>query len=262
MEPPVTQRADFRQMAAEVLFFKAFKEYIYTTMPIRLIKLPEEEFMDRDGVFCYLKDKIIVSNNHQDLLSIIASTIGPAEVTRIPDQKYAHSTAEETIKKSLPIQIFFQGQTSFAILSHTWILKPSENQVADPYERELGFEDTQTIVEGNSKIRIVSPGTEGPGFDKFRKFCHVARESYAVEFAWMDTVCINKPAETNESIGSMFKWYSGSSICIIHLASTTSESDANIASDPWFTRGWTLQRINGSQKGCICEQKLAAPDIL
>ncbi|KAF9477629.1 hypothetical protein BDN70DRAFT_946478, partial [Pholiota conissans] len=57
----------------------------------------------------------------------------------------------------------------------------------------------------------------------------------------MDTVCIDKSSssELDESIRSMYKWYNRSSVCITYLGETTSLSD--MANDPWFTRGWTLQ---------------------
>ncbi|KJA20146.1 hypothetical protein HYPSUDRAFT_830080 [Hypholoma sublateritium FD-334 SS-4] len=237
MEP--LSQPDFRKMGAEMLFFKGFKQYICNEMPIRLIKLPQEEFLDRDGVFFYLKGKLVVSNDHQDLLSIIASEMDVAEVTKTPDHTYADAKAEKYIQHSSLIQKFFKDQTPYAVLSHTWITPPEGKVESD--EKEMSFNDTETIVKENSKIRIVSPRAKGPGFDKFKMFCHVSSEIYGVEFAWMDTICIDKPTEVNESIGSMFKWYSNSSICIVHLASTMSYN--NVASDPWFTRGWTLQEL-------------------
>ncbi|KJA24175.1 hypothetical protein HYPSUDRAFT_535655 [Hypholoma sublateritium FD-334 SS-4] len=233
---------DFRTMAAEVLFFKAFRQYISVTMPIRLIKLPQEEFIDRYGVLSYLKGKLEASNDHQHLLSLIASKMDAVEVTKVPDHKYADEIAEKFIEDSSIIQDFFRHHTRFAILSHTWItLATDETEVSHPDKREITFHNTRTIVKENAKIRIVSSEAQGPGFDKFKKFCRAAYTLYDVEFAWMDTICIDKPAETNESIGSMFKWYFNSSICIVYLASTTSTKD--VASDPWFTRGWTLQEL-------------------
>ncbi|KAG1743576.1 uncharacterized protein EDB91DRAFT_1274038 [Suillus paluster] len=47
-----------------------------------------------------------------------------------------------------------------------------------------------------------------PGFEKLMNFCEKARE-YDVEFAWLDTCCIDKSssAKLDESIRSMFQWY-------------------------------------------------------
>ncbi|KAH7887287.1 heterokaryon incompatibility protein-domain-containing protein [Phlebopus sp. FC_14] len=85
------------------------------------------------------------------------------------------------------------------------------------------------------------PG-RGPGHEKLRKFCSVVR-SHGVEFAWVDTCCIDKSssAELDESIRSMFKWYRNSYVCIIHLAESRTVKD--IYKDEWFKRGWTLQEL-------------------
>jgi hypothetical protein len=39
----------------------------------------------------------------------------------------------------------------------------------------------------------------------------------------------------------MFSWYRNSKICIVHLSQT--RTPYNMAQDPWFTRGWTLQEL-------------------
>ena len=84
------------------------------------------------------------------------------------------------------------------------------------------------------------------GLRKLVKFCRVALQEYGCKFAWMDTCCIDKSssAELDESIRSMFRWYRNSHICIVHLASTSKDSQAaGMAYDPWFSRGWTLQEL-------------------
>ncbi|KIJ59765.1 hypothetical protein HYDPIDRAFT_118111 [Hydnomerulius pinastri MD-312] len=73
-------------------------------------------------------------------------------------------------------------------------------------------------------------------------FCSKAR-AYGCRFAWSDTCCINKEssAELDESIRSMFRWYHNAFICIVHLGGSVTIDD--VASDEWFTRGWTLQEL-------------------
>ncbi|KIJ64855.1 hypothetical protein HYDPIDRAFT_89820, partial [Hydnomerulius pinastri MD-312] len=63
------------------------------------------------------------------------------------------------------------------------------------------------------------------------------------KYAWLDTACIDKTssAELEESIRSMYSWYRNSAFCVIHLGDTSGLHD--IRSDPWFTRGWTLQEL-------------------
>ncbi|KAG2042309.1 heterokaryon incompatibility protein-domain-containing protein [Suillus americanus] len=91
----------------------------------------------------------------------------------------------------------------YAILSHRWL-----NQ------GELTYEE-------------IKAGTAaGPGYEKLKKFCAKA-EDYNMEFAWLDTCCINKSSSTelDESICSMFKWYGNSAICIVHLAQSETIED-------------------------------------
>ncbi|KAF9243199.1 hypothetical protein BU15DRAFT_72392 [Melanogaster broomeanus] len=68
-------------------------------------------------------------------------------------------------------------------------------------------------------------------------------KSLGYKLAWSDTCCINKSngAELSEAFRAMFKWYSHSDLCIIHLAESSSCSDFD--HEPWFTRGWTLQEL-------------------
>ena len=114
----------------------------------------------------------------------------------------------------------------YAILSHRWLLEGEPNFQAVTENGVLG---------------------DAPGHEKLKKFCAVA-EALGCELAWADTCCINKTssAELDEAIRSMFKWYRNSAVCIVLLAKTASAagfSDNTIRSDPWFTRGWTLQEL-------------------
>ncbi|KAH9479030.1 Vegetative incompatibility protein HET-E-1 [Psilocybe cubensis] len=96
------------------------------------------------------------------------------------------------------------------------------------------------------------PSTRFNGFHKLVHFCYVSLNEHGHKYAWIDTCCIDKTssAELDESIRSMFKWYLQSSMCIIHLGRSACGSGAgkkdepdDWTSDPWFTRGWTLQEL-------------------
>ncbi|KJA22699.1 hypothetical protein HYPSUDRAFT_40800 [Hypholoma sublateritium FD-334 SS-4] len=110
----------------------------------------------------------------------------------------------------------------YAILSHTWFQgKPGDVVYSNWKERELN-------PEGNKKIV---------------NFCNVAARKHGVMYGWMDTICIDKSSSTelDESIRSMYRWYRQSHVCIIYLADTSTIADMH--SDKWFTRGWTLQEL-------------------
>jgi hypothetical protein len=103
----------------------------------------------------------------------------------------------------------------------------------------------------------------GPGFEKLLEFCKKARDDYGCAYAWSDTCCINKESSTEleEAIRSMYRWYKDAYVCIVHLAQTSSIKD--FPSEPWFTRGWTLQellaprrlRLFGKDWRPICPEK-------
>ncbi|KAF8961969.1 hypothetical protein BDZ97DRAFT_1166094 [Flammula alnicola] len=80
------------------------------------------------------------------------------------------------------------------------------------------------------------------GFVKLVEFCNLSLQ-YGCNYVWFDTGCIDKSssAELEESIRSMFSWYRNSKVCIVHLADTVDLG--TLQSDPWFTRGWTLQEL-------------------
>ncbi|RBQ67928.1 hypothetical protein FVER14953_21114 [Fusarium verticillioides] len=106
------------------------------------------------------------------------------------------------------------------------------------------------------------------GWSKLKDYCDRASKD-GWEWAWMDTCCIDKtnPADTQEAINAMFRWYQNAGVCYAHLsdvdAATTSQilsftEDTSLDSSmdslrtaaknkfigaKWFTRGWTLQEL-------------------
>lgn len=114
----------------------------------------------------------------------------------------------------------------FAIFSHRW------------GDDEPLFCD---IVEK----RLIEKSTTG--YEKLLKFCQTASSDYDCCYVWSDTCCINKESsvEMDEAIRSMYRWYSIATVCIVHLAQTLAVGD--FESEPWFTRGWTLQELLAPQ---------------
>ncbi|KAH8901262.1 ankyrin, partial [Thozetella sp. PMI_491] len=113
----------------------------------------------------------------------------------------------------------------YAILSHRW------------GTQEISCKDVPNIERG-----------EGPGYEKVRKFCSIAR-SQGFDYAWIDTCCIEKTssAELSEAINSMYRWYQDSTVCYAYLADVSANDVglAEFSESNWFTRGWTLQELIG-----------------
>ncbi|KAF9235710.1 hypothetical protein BU15DRAFT_51055 [Melanogaster broomeanus] len=122
------------------------------------------------------------------------------------------------------IQNLIKPAFKYAVFSHRW-LREGEITYQDMISRTMSQE-----------IR------NSPGYRKLEGFCKAA-EAYGCQFAWADTCCIDKrsSAELDEAIRSMFRWYRHAEICVVYLAGSTSFVD--LPSDPWFTRGWTLQEL-------------------
>ncbi|KAK2606198.1 hypothetical protein QQS21_003369 [Conoideocrella luteorostrata] len=150
----------------------------------------------------------------------------------------------------------------YAILSHTWI-SPKD---------EITYQDMK-----NRKEDIENDIYKQKGWSKLRAYCdRAAKDGW--EWAWMDTCCIDKtnPADTQEAINAMFRWYQNAGICYAYLEDVNflkafSLSDLGSDEEPdevagsenvacfgnaahaaikpiftrakWFSRGWTLQEL-------------------
>ena len=88
---------------------------------------------------------------------------------------------------------------------------------------------------------------------KITKTCALALARDRLDYAWVDTCCIDKTnsAELSEAINSMWAWYRGAYVCYVYLADLEPGSAADLAAEGpgglaacrWFTRGWTLQEL-------------------
>jgi len=117
----------------------------------------------------------------------------------------------------------------YAILSHTW-----------------GAEEV-TLQEF-----VAQTATYKLGYQKVQGFCALCVQR-AVEWAWIDSVCIDKTnsVELSEAINSMFQWYQRSSLCIAYLSDVSIcqvGEEPSISNSMWFTRGWTLQELLAPNK--------------
>ncbi|KAF2167492.1 hypothetical protein M409DRAFT_22301 [Zasmidium cellare ATCC 36951] len=141
------------------------------------------------------------------------------------------------------LEDFVGGTPAYAILSHRWTNdEPTFQQYkADPL-----------ACGGNTKIR---------------DFCRLVRDSKnvmhglpQVQWAWVDTVCIDKTssAELSEAINSMWDWYKRAKWCVAYLSDVSVQDldlrkdrdiiRHSIQSSEWFTRGWTLQELLAPQR--------------
>jgi hypothetical protein len=130
------------------------------------------------------------------------------------------------------IEEFSTDIPPYAILSHRWG-RPND---------EVSFGDLDRGLDVSQK----------PGYRKLQRCCELAFQ-VGIEFAWIDTCCIDKrsSAELSEAINSMFEWYSNSALCYAYLEDViTEETRANHAMEKssfraskWWTRGWTLQEL-------------------
>ena len=119
-------------------------------------------------------------------------------------------------------QFFDSNVPEYAILSHCW------------------SDDEVTFQEFESRNNRV-----GCGFQKITDCCGLARKRN-IEWAWIDTICIDKTSSTelSEAINSMFRWYERAAICFAFLSDTEMrQNGAELSACRWFTRGWTLQEL-------------------
>lgn len=121
--------------------------------------------------------------------------------------------------KSLNVSEFISSSIpDYVILSHTWGLE------------EVSFDD---ICNGT--------GTQRKGYEKLLGTCaQAALDGY--DWVWIDTCCINKnsSAKLEESVNSMYRWYSQSNICYAYLEDVPDERAGwgeEFKSSRWWGRG-------------------------
>lgn len=125
------------------------------------------------------------------------------------------------------VENYYGDPPPYAILSHTW--GREEVSLQDLAQPEVSRKE---------------------GFKKIRYCCEQSLKDN-LEFAWVDTCCIDKSssAELSEAINSMFRWYLNARVCYAYLRDVatvypgSSEPGPEFYTSKWFTRGWTLQEL-------------------
>jgi hypothetical protein len=128
---------------------------------------------------------------------------------------------------TLALREFPNSDQRYAILSHTWGSSSDEVTYAE-----------MMAIERSAETMAKS------GYEKIIKTCEVARATYNLPFAWVDTCCINKAssAELSEAINSMYRWYKDAWVCFAYLSDAT-DRKLSFYQSRWFSRGWTLQEL-------------------
>ncbi|KAI9571763.1 hypothetical protein HD554DRAFT_2016457, partial [Boletus coccyginus] len=127
------------------------------------------------------------------------------------------------------IEDVVQEYFRYATFSHTW-------EGAEPLFHDVLHGSVHKLAESPTVLKLVM-------------FCTTVREA-GFYWAWSDTCCINKinGSVLQESLTSMFRWYHGSSLTIIHLKGVLSDSELDgLERSLWNTRAWTLQEFFASR---------------
>ncbi|KAI6098469.1 hypothetical protein F5141DRAFT_1219540 [Pisolithus sp. B1] len=81
--------------------------------------------------------------------------------------------------------------------------------------------------------------------EKLHNFCKETRR-LGYKWAWSDTCCIDKTRSSilNQSLTSMYKWYTHAAATLVFLADVAHPSNAgDLTRSRWMTRAWTLQEL-------------------
>ncbi|KAF5363034.1 hypothetical protein D9758_012616 [Tetrapyrgos nigripes] len=152
--------------------------------------------------------------------------------------------------KTFRVQEFLTEIPLYAILSHTW---EDEEVTFQDIQNIANLADTRNVQQLTYEdIRAFLLSAQLPvkkGYTKVVQACVRAR-SYAFDWIWIDSCCINKEssAELSEAINSMYQYYENAVVCYVYLFDVSGKlHPKNSASDfkrsKWFTRGWTLQEL-------------------
>lgn len=161
--------------------------------------------------------------------------------------------------RTLELKEFFGSRIPiYVILSHRWT------------DEEITFKDFLAKLKQHTR-----------GYKKVRDFCAMVRKRFPWNWAWVDTVCIDKrsSAELSEAINSMFRWYHRAAACVVYLNDVSgihkngewafwgtnkscpfrtrsvdlyeSVTMHQFRQSEWFRRGWTLQELLAPRHVCF-----------
>ncbi|KAH0837770.1 hypothetical protein J3R83DRAFT_5948 [Lanmaoa asiatica] len=206
------------KLALRELYLECFDECVYNDLPQYLIRTRDMRLFAREELW--------------EIFRPLVDTI-PLDLENARSTKKVFATRGDwQLKQECKVTRYvarIKQRLKFAIFSHRW-------GIGEPTFRDM-----------SSKIHGERPTPEGAGYRKLLRFCAKAKD-YGCDFVWSDTCCINKEssAELDEAIRSMYRWYSDAHVCIAYLAKSSSVDD--FPREPWFTRGWTLQELLGTEK--------------
>jgi hypothetical protein len=106
------------------------------------------------------------------------------------------------------------------------------------------WEETEALLH-DIQNKVVYELNGLGGIVKLQSFCKITRDA-GYCWAWMDTCCIDKKsnAELQQSVNSMFAWYSHSALTIVYLCDVPPSSQPGaLARSVWNKRGWTFQEF-------------------
>jgi hypothetical protein len=129
----------------------------------------------------------------------------------------------------------------YSMFSHTW------EDRGEPEFRDVENRPVDSLPESFSNTKL-------------QTFCRTTHD-YGYWWAWSDTCCINKAEKEvlDVSLRSMYRWYSESSLTIVHLKGVCRQLEFNTLLDildellkefvdcRWNKRAWTLQEYFASR---------------
>ena len=133
---------------------------------------------------------------------------------------------------TLKLELFMPEQVpDYVILSHRWSAE------------EVVFSD----FTAGDIMSPEHPARTKAGFQKVVGACSLAAQDQ-YEWIWIDSCCIDKSSSAilQESINSMWNYYSNANICYVYMADVPDEVagwTTLFSQSEWFDRGWTLQEL-------------------
>ncbi|KIJ67991.1 hypothetical protein HYDPIDRAFT_107551 [Hydnomerulius pinastri MD-312] len=213
-QPTTTSIATWRRILLDT-----FDRYIFNKLPTHLLCINTMQLVNRETM---------------------RETFLP-QIEQITESEFKESVSSwENPDRAFLVEgevgAMISSRIQYAILSHRWGRKePSFGDMAS------GANITTSLTGWVRKKKMTI--VDGPGFQKLLRFCEKASIDYGCTYVWSDTCCIDKSssAELEEAIRSMFRWYRNAEVCIAYLAESSTMED--FETEPWFTRGWTLQEL-------------------
>ncbi|KIK11437.1 hypothetical protein PISMIDRAFT_690350 [Pisolithus microcarpus 441] len=146
----------------------------------------------------------------------------------------------------------FKADPSFKELVSSMTRKVDEERIHRVVTRFFSYVMFSHMWQGNepsfqdvNSVESVWNLPNTSSSEKLWNFCKEARR-LGYKWAWSDTCCIDKTTSSilNQSLTSMYKWYTDSAVTLVFLAGVAHPSKPkDITGSRWMTRAWTLQEL-------------------